>query len=213
MENYKSNGQAMKKKSETKRQAIVDAAAEVFREFGFERASMSEICSRVGGSKATLYNYFPSKEELFIEVMFSSVEAEFEATHSCLDPDAENIAEILLLFGQRLLTLGFSPTAIAGRRLMVAEAGRSNLGPLLYERGPERSKAAMAKFLRAAMAKGKLRDADVKVAAHHLYGLLESELMDRYMLCPKELPNAAVIKKAARRAVDVFMIAYVKQAS
>lgn len=203
----------MKKKSESKRQAILDAAAQVFREFGFERSSMSEICSRVGGSKATLYNYFPSKEELFLEVMFSSVEAEFESTHSCLDPEAENIPEILLLFGQRLLTLGFSLAALAGRRLMVAEAARSNVGPQMYERGPERSKSVMAKFLGAAMAKGLLRNTDTKVAAHHLYGLLESELSDRYMLCPKEHASAATIKKAARRAVDVFMIAYGKQSS
>lgn len=62
----------MRTKSDEKRQAILDVAAEVFREAGFERASMSEICTRVGGSKATLYNYFPSKEELFFEVMFLS---------------------------------------------------------------------------------------------------------------------------------------------
>lgn len=198
----------MKKKSESKRQAILDIAAQVFREFGFERASMSEICSRVGGSKATLYNYFSSKEALFIDVMFSTVEAEFEATHSCLDPDADDVAERLFLFGQRLLTLGFSPAVVAGRRLMIAEAGRSNIGPLLYEKGPERSKAVTAKFLRAAMSKGMLREADVKVATQHFYGLLESELSDRYMLCPKDIASAATIKKAARRAVDVFMIAY-----
>lgn len=59
----------MKKKTETKSQAIVDIAAEVFREMGFQRASMSEICRRVGGSKATIYSYFPSKELLFFEVM------------------------------------------------------------------------------------------------------------------------------------------------
>ena len=60
----------MKTKTEAKRQAILKAAAEVFRKVGFERASMSEIRARIGGSKATLYNYFPSKEKLFFEVMY-----------------------------------------------------------------------------------------------------------------------------------------------
>ena len=55
----------MKTKTESKRQAIIQAAAEVFREVGFDRASMSDIRERIGGSKATLYNYFPSKEKLF----------------------------------------------------------------------------------------------------------------------------------------------------
>jgi AcrR family transcriptional regulator len=49
----------MKTKTEGKRLAILKAAADVFREVGFERASMSEIRARIGGSKATLYNYFP----------------------------------------------------------------------------------------------------------------------------------------------------------
>ncbi len=34
-------------------------------EDGFAAASMSSIASRVGGSKGTLYNYFPSKQQLF----------------------------------------------------------------------------------------------------------------------------------------------------
>ena len=54
----------MRVKTEAKRQHIVDVAAQAFRELGFEGASMAEICARVGGSKATLYNYFASKEEL-----------------------------------------------------------------------------------------------------------------------------------------------------
>ena len=57
----------MRTKSDEKRQAILDVAAEVFREAGFERASMSEICTRVGGAKATLYNHFASKDELFLK--------------------------------------------------------------------------------------------------------------------------------------------------
>jgi len=28
---------------------------------------MAEICARVGGSKATLYNHFASKDELFLK--------------------------------------------------------------------------------------------------------------------------------------------------
>ena len=55
----------MKTKTESKRQAIIQAAAEVFREVGFERASMSDIRERIGGSKLC-DNYFPSKESAFV---------------------------------------------------------------------------------------------------------------------------------------------------
>ena len=46
----------MRVKSEAKRQAILDIAKATFIEQGYSNTSMSEIASRVGGSKATLYN-------------------------------------------------------------------------------------------------------------------------------------------------------------
>lgn len=59
----------MRVKSEAKRQAILAVARESFTRHGFETTSMSAIASEVGGSKATLYNHFSSKEALFEAVM------------------------------------------------------------------------------------------------------------------------------------------------
>ena len=44
----------MRVKTDDRRAAILEAAVEVFREVGYERASMAAISARVGGSKATL---------------------------------------------------------------------------------------------------------------------------------------------------------------
>ena len=93
----------MKTKTETKRQAILKAAAEVFREVGFERASMSEIRARIGGSKATLYNYFPSKDKLFFEVMYQAKELELGAITAALNADTDDLKQELLHFGQKLV--------------------------------------------------------------------------------------------------------------
>ncbi|WP_206336533.1 TetR/AcrR family transcriptional regulator, partial [Pseudomonas viridiflava] len=46
--------------TDAKRDAIIDAAAQVFQEDGFEAASMAAIAARVGGSKSTLYRYYNS---------------------------------------------------------------------------------------------------------------------------------------------------------
>jgi AcrR family transcriptional regulator len=198
----------MRKKSEARRQAILEVAARTFRELGFERASMSEICARVGGSKATLYNYFPSKEDLFFEVMFDSAEAEFEATQASLDPAADDIAANLQAYGVRLLRQIYSPQILAARRLVIAESGRSNLGRLCYEKGLKPCRELTAEFLRAAMTNGKLREADANVADAHLHGLLESELLDRYMLCVHDTVTDAEIAACTERAIGVFMAAY-----
>jgi transcriptional regulator, TetR family len=75
----------MRVKSEARRQAIVDVAKEAFSQQGFENTSMSEIASRVGGSKATLYNYFSSKAEIFAAVMESSATEQIAGAFKLLE--------------------------------------------------------------------------------------------------------------------------------
>jgi AcrR family transcriptional regulator len=195
-------------KSETKRQAILKAAAEVFQENGFERTSMEDIRKRAEFSKATLYSYFPSKKELFMEIVIDAAEAEFQATLDALDPSYEYIEQALVGFGTRLLSLLYLTPVQAVRRLVVSEAGQSELGKKCYEVGPVRSIAVVADYLDKAMAKGKLRQANSRLAAVHLKGLLEAEWIDPFMFQALEVPSAEELMASVERAVTVFMAAY-----
>ena len=53
--------------TDRKREAIIQAAIEAFRADGFEATSMDKIAAKAEVSKRTVYNHFPSKEELFAE--------------------------------------------------------------------------------------------------------------------------------------------------
>ena len=198
----------MKTKTESKRQAILNAAAEIFREVGFERASMSDIRARIGGSKATLYNYFPSKEKLFFEVMYQATELELGAITATLNPEAGDLKQELLHFGQRLLPTLYSPEAIAIRRLAIAELGHSNIGKVVFEGSGLPMEKQVAQFLRMAMKRGVLRTADPKIAAMHLLSLLESELLQRVLLGVMDSVKPEAVRGAVRRAVEVFLSGY-----
>lgn len=198
----------MRTKTEEKRQAILDVAAATFGELGFERSSMSEICARLGGSKATLYNYFPSKEALFLEVMFQASEADFLNTMLALQTDSKDVAQTLRNFGRKFLELLYSPNVVAVRRLLVAEGGRANMGQRCYEQGPRRSNASVAAFLDNAMAQGLLRRDCTALATRHLHALLESELMARFLFQHEPLPSPQEITQCCDRAVDAFMRLY-----
>jgi TetR/AcrR family transcriptional regulator of autoinduction and epiphytic fitness len=52
-----------------KRQSIIAAAMEEFRDRGYDGSSMDRIAEIAGASKRTVYNHFPSKEELFHAVI------------------------------------------------------------------------------------------------------------------------------------------------
>lgn len=52
---------------EIRKNLILDAALNVFEKKTFYKTSMSDISKELGVSTATLYSYFPSQEELFLE--------------------------------------------------------------------------------------------------------------------------------------------------
>jgi AcrR family transcriptional regulator len=200
----------MKRKTEAKRQAILKAAGEVFREMGFERASMSDIRERIGGSKATLYNYFPSKEALFFEVMHQAKSGELQAITGGLDPDASDLKQELVRFGQSFITILYSPEAIAVRRLAIAESRNSDIGRLTFEGSTDPLEKQVAEFLKKSMKRGALRTANPRIAAMHLLSLLEAEHLQRVLLGVVDSVKPDAVAGAVRRAVDVFLSGYAR---
>ncbi|MFG3116193.1 TetR/AcrR family transcriptional regulator [Streptomyces sp. NPDC048197] len=51
------------------RRRLLDAAAELFAERGYERATVRDIAARAGANQALLFRYFGTKKALFGEVM------------------------------------------------------------------------------------------------------------------------------------------------
>lgn len=198
----------MRTKSESKRQEILQAADEVFRQTGYERASMDEICAQVGCSKATIYSHFGSKEELLYVVLTETTDADFRATYATLEFTGGDVRPALQQFGERLLTLLYSPELQSLRRLVIAEAGRSDIGKRCYELGPAQSIAAVSAFLQAAMAAGQLRPADPRQAALHLHGLLESEWIYQILFQTVSRVSREQIRTTVDSAVSVFLAAY-----
>ncbi|WP_327099278.1 TetR/AcrR family transcriptional regulator [Nocardia vinacea] len=58
---------AARERSNTDRhRALLDAAARVFAERGYEKTTVADITSAAGVSRATMYVYFASKDEIFL---------------------------------------------------------------------------------------------------------------------------------------------------
>ena len=62
--------------AKARRAQILDAAATVFAEKGFHRATTKEIAKAAGVSPGTIYNYFASKPDLLIGIMTRLAELE-----------------------------------------------------------------------------------------------------------------------------------------
>jgi len=196
------------KKSDTKRRVILDTAYRLFRRQGFDGTSVAEITAAVGGSKATIYSHFPSKEELFVECMMAAAENYMTGTLKHLDAASADPAVVLYDFGRSFLNFICSPEQLEVRRLMVAEAARSGTGKLFFDKITVLRRHVSA-FMSGAMASGMLRREDPLLAADHLGALLEAEILEPLLLHVREgSPGEKEIALAARRAVAAFLRAY-----
>ena len=190
-----------------RRQAILAIARESFMEHGFAATSMSAIAARLGGSKGTLYNYFPSKEQLFAAMV--AEECQVEAAALTLFQPTESLEESLVRFGEWLMGFMLSDKALALHRVISSEVVRfPELGRLFYEAGPAVTQARVAEFLAERMAAGVIRRSDPLRAAAFLTGLFKSNLHNRRIWGVLEPMDSAAISAHVAEAVRVFLQGY-----
>jgi AcrR family transcriptional regulator len=197
----------MRVRTDAKRGSIVEAAGEVFRERGFGGATISAVAGRFGGSKATIYRYFSSKEDLFVAAMHR---AAFEQAKEVFDTlaSSDDLPGTLVRFGARFLELALSDKAISIRRNSIAEGSRFGLGEFFYDGGVKAFWSRAADFLKHEMEAGRLRSADPWTAAMHLRGMLETDLTHRALIGARIDGRPRQLRRCSRKAVDAFMRAY-----
>lgn len=194
---------------EARRDAILDVAARWFLEHGYAGTTMSAIAAEMGGSKGTLWNYFPSKEELFGAVI-ERVAGDFRARLvEVLDPADGEVEARLRRYARQFLAKVTSPQAIAVHRLVVGEANRfPEVGRIFFEYAPRLTQAMLAEYLAAAMDKGQLRQDNPLAAAQNLSGLCMAGCHQLLMMGMIEEASAELIEADVERAVSAFMRAY-----
>jgi AcrR family transcriptional regulator len=195
-------------RKDQRRDAILAVAAEVFFEEGYQAASMSTIAARLGGSKATLYNYFDSKEALFeayIRESCGRIAAEILDFTDDQPPDV-----VLARFGERFLDRILGERTVRTFQIIVAEARRTpELARMFFTAGPSIGHDRLALYLREAAGRDELDIADCDEAAWQFLALCRTHhLQDMLSLRPK--PNPEQIAAEVADAVGMFMARYAK---
>lgn len=102
-----------------RREAILDAATELFAERGFEGASLRDVAERVGVRKASLFHHFASKEALY-EAAMDRLVADLQTPLSAIYASGGTYVERLETLTATLVdAIGTRPHAA---RLLVREA-------------------------------------------------------------------------------------------
>ncbi|ROR09844.1 TetR/AcrR family transcriptional regulator [Erwinia sp. JUb26] len=199
----------MRTLTDEKRNAILAAASAVFQEFGYERASMNEVAKRAGGSKATLYNYFPSKEALFENVVRTYSTHYLTQAASELDRKSNaslSLEEKLTVFGKRMLSvLTTDSQAMQLYRVVVGEAGHSDIGELFRESGVRESMTALTVLMQASMDQGALSVSSPELRAKQFTSLVKAEVDELLLKREVETLSEDRIQKMVSAAVTLFI--------
>ena len=117
-------GRALTARGDKRREAVLRAATEVFFEKGFEKATLSDIVARAGGSKSFIYDQFGDKTGLFRAMMADSCEAILRPLTDDL-PVSGDPREAVTRFAHRFLEVISGPQALALQRVAIAEGHRN----------------------------------------------------------------------------------------
>ncbi|PVE22625.1 TetR/AcrR family transcriptional regulator [Microvirga sp. KLBC 81] len=189
----------------SRREALLQAAAEVFFEQGYAATSIDAIIERAGGSKRNIYSEFGSKEGLFSAIVTSSADMALSSL-AIEEIEGRGLRETLTAFGQHLMDIYMSPTVIGVYRIAVTEANRfPDLVKSFYEQGPGRAAAQLADVLELAKERGEIRTDDCQRAAGHFVGMIRDNLHLQVILGLRPPPSDKEVRKAVASAVEIFL--------
>ena len=188
-----------------RRQAFLAAAREVFLEQGYEAASVNDVVRRAGGSLATLYAQFSSKEGLFLAVAQDQHERFFNEVMpenvSGLDLEAG-----LQAYGEKWLRALLAPDHLAFYRIFIGEGRKF---PQLLRRflasGAERTRAAVADYLRDWAARNDAEIQDPDRLASYFFDMARARLHYRSLSDTSFVASEADISEQVRQAVQFFV--------
>lgn len=185
-----------------RRARILKAATELFLKTGYGETSIDAIVEKSGGSKATLYAYFPTKDDLFRAVVEGVVSNRKEPE---LDASAE-VRAALVAFGVQRMQVVFSQHHRALLRLIIAERERfPDIARLYYDIGPMRSHDLLVDYLTELKERGLLNAENPAESADFFIGMLLHQWYINQAFTRTAPPSLEEMRYRADRVVDSFL--------
>ncbi|MHC8338046.1 TetR/AcrR family transcriptional regulator [Pseudomonas sp. HLT2-19-2] len=193
--------------TDRKREAIIQAAIAEFRANGFDITSMDKIAATAGVSKRTVYNHFPSKEELFAEILnqlWARVTAEKETPYH---PDLPLRDQMRRMLMAKMQMLGDDNFLDLARVAIAATIHSPERAQNMVARMGEREEGVTV-WIRAAQADGRLKPVAPEFAAQQIQGMLKSFAFWPQISMGLPGLSAEMQSTVVESALDMFLACY-----
>ncbi len=193
--------------SEKKRNSIVKQATRLFLKHGFGAISMDEISSAAGVSKRTLYNHYPTKKILFIEIVkMEWQKVKYPKIHDLHQRDPRDIFSAIMLHTLKVMN---SPRMQDLLRLVFAESAKfPELRSLQARYGVDPIFNDFTAYIELLGKKGVLSVDNPRIAAAQYLGLVKECVYWPLLLGTIKKPTEKLQKDIIRRANEVFFSYY-----
>lgn len=185
---------------------ILDGALKVFAEAGYSGTTMDAVAAAAGLSKPTLYQYFPSKDELF-QAMMLGLRDRMMAVFDHPSPDG--MVHDLHAFAWDYADAVMQPEMLSLARLIIGEVQRfPEIGRAYQASGPDRLLAGIMAYLETQRATGRLAFDDAELAAQDYWGLILSAPRTQALYQPDAVPDRRDLARYVTNGLRVFLRAY-----
>lgn len=201
---------ASSRRGEARRQALLDAAAELLVESGYAALSTRQVAARAQASKETLYAHFRDKRGLLEALVAREAEAINAALRTGLEePAARPLRTVLEEAVGHLIALLTGPRSVAINRAAIAALPADpELAEILSTKGRGRTGPLFQELLAEAGRRGELAIDSPQEAFEELVGLALRDSQVRALLGKGPAWTDGAIGHRAQRAVTALYMLY-----
>ncbi|WP_170334938.1 TetR/AcrR family transcriptional regulator [Ruegeria arenilitoris] len=193
------------KRTEKKRQNIIDAAVEEFRSHGFEGARTMRIAQAASVSSRTLYNHFPTKESLFDEIVEIIVNETGAIQSTPFDPEKPLREQLVKGLEDYIAAITDERYLGLNRMVMTEYLRDQELARRVFARA-EMSNNPVRTIVAEAVAAGQLKDVDPNYATELLTaGAKAFFFWPKFLIGADSLDGASTV---IEESVDMFLSQY-----
>jgi AcrR family transcriptional regulator len=147
---------------------IIDGAMKLFAQYGYHSTSLNDVASKIGVTKATLYYYFRSKEEIMRAILERSMDRMDKAMD--LDKSSMSPKDKLRQFIQYHIIYGSDGAELAKITFDQVNAFPKRMRAALTNK-EKKVDALLQNILQQGIADGSIAIDDVKIASYAILGV------------------------------------------
>ncbi|HWJ06271.1 MAG TPA: TetR/AcrR family transcriptional regulator [Steroidobacteraceae bacterium] len=190
--------------TDRKRAAILEAAVAEFRQAGYDATSMDRIAARAGVSKRTVYNHFPSKEELFAQILQQLWERSLASPELAYRADRPLRTQLLEQVQQKLQLLHDEAFIDLARVAIAAVIPSPERAQEMFARMGGKEEG-LTVWIRAAVADGRLKTDDPLFASMLLQGMVKGFAFWPQITLGQPVLTPEQRDRVAQTATDMFL--------